>query len=783
VSLKLGELVAYLKTDNSGLKEGLAAGKAEVKAAGADMGRTAETAGKTMGEKLGDGGAVGGERFTRDAAGRLRDAAGRFVREGERIGHGIGDGLGNGVRGSTGWLSSLRSAVQSMGGAFSSATGWIQSTYKSISDLASSVASVISSMWAIAQVLLMVAAAATFAAPAIGLLGGALGSLPALAAGGGAALGVLGLGFMGLSDQFRKTASAGGSVVDKAWQIAQAERRVRDANLEVLASQVALTRAREDAAKRMDALNRSLAGAHLDERAAVIAVADAQKELATAQLSGDPDQIARAQLAYDQAVQSLDDIRARLKDMTAEQKRNAQQGVAGSDEVKAALDRQRKATEGLADAQHALQEAQKPAPGGGGGAAAAIMKIAPAAKAAMDAIKSLKPAFDDLRLDVQQRLFSGVGGEIKALATAWLPQLHTSLGGMADTFNGIFKVFTSTAKKPEFIANIAAGIESVRGLIDRVGKALAGPFLDAWGRLSKAAAPFIKELGNGLGTMVEDFSKWIKKADESGQLKSFFEKASGFLNDVSHIGKDVFKIIGDILAIAFGSDEKTPGGSPLEQLKTMLDDLVKWFDKPENKQKIKDWFDELKLAAGVVLTVIGWVAWLIDAWAGAQKAIGDWVVKTGKSIKNGWDDVTKWLGGLPGRIGKATSGLWDGIKNAFKSAVNWIINRWNGLSFRIPPVSVPGLGQVWGGMTLDTPNIPQLKDGGIVRATPGGRLVNVGEGGQDEAVVPLSRLGGGHSELRITGELVARGSDLVLVLRDRVAINGGNVQAVIGSST
>jgi TP901 family phage tail tape measure protein len=40
-------------------------------------------------------------------------------------------------------------------------------------------------------------------------------------------------------------------------------------------------------------------------------------------------------------------------------------------------------------------------------------------------------------------------------------------------------------------------------------------------------------------------------------------------------------------------------------------------------------------------------------------------------------------------------------------------------------------------------DVPQMASGGIVRARPGGTLVNVGEGGKDEAIVPLGGSGGG----------------------------------------
>jgi hypothetical protein len=38
-------------------------------------------------------------------------------------------------------------------------------------------------------------------------------------------------------------------------------------------------------------------------------------------------------------------------------------------------------------------------------------------------------------------------------------------------------------------------------------------------------------------------------------------------------------------------------------------------------------------------------------------------------------------------------------------------------------------------------NIPQMADGGIIRHSPGGTLAIIGEGGKDEAVIPLDRMG------------------------------------------
>jgi hypothetical protein len=92
----------------------------------------------------------------------------------------------------------------------------------------------------------------------------------------------------------------------------------------------------------------------------------------------------------------------------------------------------------------------------------------------------------------------------------------------------------------------------------------------------------------------------------------------------------------------------------------------------------------------------------------AFKATIDWFVSA-------FDAFVGFFTKLPGRIGRAASGMWDGIKDAFKASLNWIISGWNALDFTLPSVNIPGLGKV-GGFTLGVPDIPLLERGGIVRS-------------------------------------------------------------------
>jgi phage-related protein len=106
-------------------------------------------------------------------------------------------------------------------------------------------------------------------------------------------------------------------------------------------------------------------------------------------------------------------------------------------------------------------------------------------------------------------------------------------------------------------------------------------------------------------------------------------------------------------------------------------------------------------------------------------------------VVTSFDNIVGFLKTVPGKIASATVGMFDGIKNAFKEAINFIIRGWNRLEFRVPGFSIGPIG--YDGFTLGVPDIPLLADGGIVnRAT----LAVIGEAGP-EAVVPLDQMRGG----------------------------------------
>lgn len=111
---------------------------------------------------------------------------------------------------------------------------------------------------------------------------------------------------------------------------------------------------------------------------------------------------------------------------------------------------------------------------------------------------------------------------------------------------------------------------------------------------------------------------------------------------------------------------------------------------------------------------------------GIIRGVVNAVVSMKNNVVSKWNQLIGFLGGLRGRVASAARGLWDGIKSSFRNAINYIIDKWNGLSFSLPSINTP-FGKI-GGTTLSTPNIPRLASGGWAQP---GKTYLTGENGPE----------------------------------------------------
>jgi hypothetical protein len=168
---------------------------------------------------------------------------------------------------------------------------------------------------------------------------------------------------------------------------------------------------------------------------------------------------------------------------------------------------------------------------------------------------------------------------------------------------------------------------------------------------------------------------------------------------------------------------------------------------------LKDLWDDI---VDIFFWAIDTVKYLFLNFTPLGLIIKNWGGITGW-ISNMWKNVSNVVWSAIKNIGGFFKGMWNGITEGLKSALNaaiyllnlgiWSINKLISGANRVPGVNIPFI-----------PYIPYLAEGGI---TTGPTMAMIGEGTEQEAVLPLSKLQG---LIDMKG-----GSDRPIILQ----INGG----------
>jgi hypothetical protein len=640
-------------------------------------------------------------------------------------------------------------------------------------------------------------------APALLAAGGAAGAAITGIAGLGIALATLKIGFGGIGAALqahgKAMGGAGKAASDTAEQEYQAAKRIKDATRAVKDAQQSVVdatkdvvdakarekeaaadvnQAREDEIDRIRELDLALRGQKISQAEAAQALVEAKEKAKRANEAGSDWEKAEAKNAVDRAQLQYDETTEKLGDLTKEKQKSDKQGVEGSDQVQAALKRQTDAHQGVLDAQERLTKANealvrsqenladahhKVATAAAGGAAGmdafgdAMRKLSPNAQKLVYALLDIEKRFDAIKRRVQDRLLAGFDTAVTDLADKWLPHLDDILGNMADHLNHFGKQLMKSLGDSEFIRNIERAGREMGKFIDKISDA-TGSLIDAFGRLAGHSGPVLQVIGDLIKNIFDKFDAWIKAADNSGALDNFMTMAAQTLQKIFDIGGSVIEVIGQFVAIIFPSSKKA-GDSVLDGVQRALDSISKWLKDPKNQKEIKSIADALAAVVGFVVKVavpaflallraIEWWAqqsvkniqfvWG-NLWKGAKAAF-DWVVSHGSSFFN-------WMSRAGDTVNRNLSGMWSGLKSGFRDAVNWIIGRWNNLSFTIGGGSF--LGMTLPSATLGTPNIPYLASGGTsasgwaVAGEHGRELIRMPQG---STVIPH-----GTSEQMLTG--------------------------------
>ena len=122
-------------------------------------------------------------------------------------------------------------------------------------------------------------------------------------------------------------------------------------------------------------------------------------------------------------------------------------------------------------------------------------------------------------------------------------------------------------------------------------------------------------------------------------------------------------------------------------------------------------------------------------------------------------------------IGGFISGAFDRAVSTVKGAINAVIRLINRAVGFINSNVISNANKIPGVDFPTIPTIPELASGGIIPATPGGRVVRVAEAGQAEAIIPLDKLDGMIRSATAGPDVLELHLDLGEGIREVVRIN------------
>ncbi|WP_247223610.1 peptidoglycan DD-metalloendopeptidase family protein [Streptomyces scabiei] len=486
----------------------------------------------------------------------------------------------------------------------------------------------------------MLTGAAISALPTIGSLGSALAQLGPLAATGAPALatliglfGAMKLGTLGVGDAIKaafnpvaseatKAATATRQVETAQRQLANAQRGVADAERSLTQAQrtarlaqAELSAARREAARALEDMNAQLKQGALDQKQAALDVEQAELDLATTR--SDPKatqlQIRQGELALERARANAEEQSRQQKRLATETKAANKAGVEGSQQVLAARERIRQTSEQVTEAQRSLADAHRAVADAARQVAdaqtkaatqttkldTALAKLSPNARQFVGILQSMAPAWRDMRLEVQDRLFDGLGNRLSRVGTQILPTVRAGLVGTAGELNTMGRnalTAVSNLERTGQLKKVFDGIQSSLGNLSRI----PGQLVTGLGQLSIAAQPAFDRITNGAASAMDRVMDKLAKGLESGTLTESINTALDVAIQFGSVLADVFGIVKNIMGAAAAG-----GGDFFAVIGTALEEIRRITALPEVQESLRQIFTAVQAIATLVAGALG----------------------------------------------------------------------------------------------------------------------------------------------------------------------------------
>jgi hypothetical protein len=218
--------------------------------------------------------------------------------------------------------------------------------------------------------------------------------------------------------------------------------------------------------------------------------------------------------------------------------------------------------------------------------AEALKDASPAGREFATTVRDLKPAFDGVRLDVQQRLLAGYGAETRTLAERLLPSLRTGLGGTASELNLTGKELIRFASSGSTVRDVDTIFRNTNKTL-AAGRPIVTNLAAALVDVGVVGSSVMPELASGATEATGRFREWIAEARQSGQLEQWIRGGIDTLQQLGRIAGNVGGSLGAIFTAA-----KASGADFLSTAERVTAEVERLLESAEGQDALIAFFRE-----------------------------------------------------------------------------------------------------------------------------------------------------------------------------------------------
>jgi phage-related protein len=236
-----------------------------------------------------------------------------------------------------------------------------------------------------------------------------------------------------------------------------------------------------------------------------------------------------------------------------------------------------------------------------------IKDLAPNAQAFMRALRDVKPAFDEMRLSVQDRLFQNLAGSVQGLADTYLPLASRMLEGIAGSLNGAAQEAVAFAQSGDTVARVGGLFDNLQATVAGLAPAFR-PALSALLDITSVGSTFLPGMTEQISALSTRFGEFIRQAADSGKLQDFFKQAIEAV-------KGLFTALRDFGAgfAAIFQAAQTAGGGFLVNLQNIAASFREFTESAKGQDALINFFSAMRQIISSIMPVLGEVASVIGS--------------------------------------------------------------------------------------------------------------------------------------------------------------------------